>query len=309
VSDKRKKKQARRAARKEGQKTRRDSRVVRDAEGRTHLLVQRDPDGRVVALGLSAPLFVEAWQNDVALAAASTANQLMSRGHTLENAVELGKNAMAGTSKIADGALRLAVEQRPACHSGCAHCCYQAVGVSAPEVFAIYEHLRTTLSVHQLDSVAQRIRDADDRTRGMTSAERLAPDLPCPFLEDQRCSIYAVRPLACRGANSLDATECERTLWDPDARARFLSGELSVPCFLEPIRAFHAVAAGMQLALHELHGLKVVPLELTAAMRVLFDEPETVPVDWLRGEDPLAEAEGADNTNNPLIRALSGRRA
>ena len=112
---------------------RRDARAVRGKDGRIHLLVKRDPDGRVVALGLSAPLFHDAWQNDVAVAAASTANQLMSAGHTLENAVQLGREAMTGTSKIADGALSLAVEQRPACHSGCAHCCYQAVGVSAPE--------------------------------------------------------------------------------------------------------------------------------------------------------------------------------
>lgn len=307
VSDRRNTKATRRAARKEAQQKRREALAVRGKDGRVHLLVRRDPAGHVVALGLSAPLFHDAWQNDVAIGAASTAEQRMSAGHTLANAVQLGRDAMAGTSKIADGALSLAVEQGPACHSGCAHCCYQAVGVSAPEVFAIYDHLRSTLNDSELEAVTTRIRATDDQTRGMTSAERLTPELPCPFLEQERCSIYEVRPLACRGTNSLDANECERTLRDPDARARFLSGELSVPCFLEPIRAFHAVAAGMQLALKELHGLQTLPLELTAAMRVLLDAPEQVALAWLRGEDPLAEAQGADNTDNPLILALSGR--
>jgi hypothetical protein len=260
-------------------------------------------------LALSRPLFNDNWQNDVAIAAASTAHGLLTDGHTLEKAVELGRNAMAGTSKIGEGALGLSPDRAPACHSGCSHCCYQAVGVSAPEVFAIYDHLRRTRTPDELDSVVLRIREADDKTRGMTLAERLSPDLPCPFLEKERCSIYEVRPLACRGTNSLDATVCERTLRDPDARAEFLAGTLAVPCFLEPIRAFHAVTAGMQLALDELHGLQVLPLELTAAMRIMVDEPDTVPLQWLAGEDPFEAARGGDTSDNPKIRELSGRSA
>ena len=154
---------------------------------------------------------------------------MLGEGHTLEQAVALGRNAMAGTSKIADGALAQSPDRPPACRSGCAHCCHQAVGVTPPEVFAIHEHLRATRAPAELAAVVRRIRAADDRTRGMTSAERLSPDLPCPFLVDERCSIYEVRPLACRGTNSLDAAACERTLRDPAARAAFLAGEVSIP--------------------------------------------------------------------------------
>ena len=107
----------------------------------------------------------------------------------------------------------------------------------------------------------------------------------------------------------MDASVCARALRDPEARAAFLAGALAVPCFLEPIRAFHAVAAGMQLALDELHGLQVLPLELTAAMRIMADEPDLVPLQWLAGEDPFAAARGGDNSDDPRIRALSGRKA
>jgi putative zinc- or iron-chelating protein len=279
-----------------------------DAQGRTHLVIHSDARGSR-RLALSGPLFNEQWQDDVAIAAASTAHAFLTEGHTLTKAVELGRNAMAGTSRIAEGALGLSPEQPPACRPGCAHCCYQAVGVSAPEVFAIYDHLRASRKPDELDAAVRRIRDADDRTRGMTAAERLSPRLPCPFLEQERCSIYQVRPLACRGANSLDATACERTLRDPDARAEFLAGTLSVPCFLEPIRAFHAVTAGMQLALDELHGLQVLPLELTAAMRIMVDQPETAPQLWLAGQDPFNAARGGDVTNDPRIGEMAGRRA
>lgn len=280
----------------------------RDRQGRTHLIVHRGPQGRIKDITLSQPLFNDGWQNDVAVAAAKTVHEFWADGRSLDKAIELGRNAMAATSKIAEGALGRSPERRPACQSGCSHCCYQAVGVSPPEVFAIYDHLLATRTPDQLDADVRRIRDADDKTRGMTSAERLSPDLPCPFLQDEQCSIYEVRPLACRGANSLDAAACERNLRDPVARREFLAGTAAVPCFLEPIRTFHAVTAGMQLALQELHGLQVLPLELTAAMRTMIDEPETVPERWLAGEDPFKSARGADNTNNPLFRELSGRR-
>ena len=271
-------------------------------------MVHRDDLGRIHSLSLSEPLFNDQWQNEVAVAAANSAHSFLAEGHTREQAVALGRNAMDGTSKLAEGALALSPDRAPACHSGCAHCCCQDVGVSAPEVFAIHEHLRATRSPAELDDVISRIRAADDRTRGMTSSERLSPDNPCPFLVDERCSIYDVRPLACRGTNSLDADACARALRDPDARAQFLAGKLTIPCFLEPIRAFHAIAAGVQLALDELHGLEVLPLELTRAMRIMVDDPDTAPQRWLGGQDPFQAARGGDATGDPRIRDLSGRR-
>jgi Fe-S-cluster containining protein len=309
VSDKRKKQAAKRTARQDAKRKQRQARVQRDSEGRTHLVVHRDELGRTMGLTLSEPLFHDQWQNDVAAAAANTTHGLMSAGQTRENAVKLGLNAMEATSKLTGGLLTLAPDRAPACTLGCAHCCYQAVGVAAPEVFAIYDHLRKARTEEELDATVRRIRDADDRTRGMTSDERLSPNLPCPFLENERCSIYEVRPLACRGKNSLDADACEKSLKDPEARAEFLAGRFPVPCYLEPFRAFHAVAAGMELALHEIHGLEVAPLELTAAMRILVDDPETVPEAWLRGENPFEAARGGDATNDPNIGELTGRRA
>jgi hypothetical protein len=283
--------------------------VQRDARGRAHLVIQRDGQGRATGLALTRPLFSEGWQNDVALAAATTAHSMLAEGHTFAAAAALGQNAMEGTSKLADGALAQSSDRPPACRAGCAHCCHQAVGVTAPEVFAIWNHLRTTRTPAELDAVVARVRAADDRTRGMTATDRLSPEHPCPFLDDEdaRCAIYAARPLSCRGTNSLDAAACERNLRDADTRAAFVAGAASVPCYLEPFRAFHAVTAGLQLALDELHGLEVLPLELTAAMRILADDPDAVPAQWLGGKDPFAAARGGDNTHDPRHRELTGR--
>jgi len=281
--------------------------VQRDERGRAHLIIRRDGYGNPAGIGLSRPLFNEQWQNDLAVATAGTAHRMLGEGHTPEQAAALGRDAMAATSTIADGVLARSPDRPPACRAGCAHCCHQAVGVTAPEVFAIHDHLRATRTPDQLEALVRRLHEADDRTRGMAAAERLSPELPCPFLEEARCSIYEVRPLSCRGTNSLDAAACERTLREPDARAALLAGRESIPCYLEPIRAFHAVTAGLQLALDQLHGLEAQPLELTAAMRIMVDDADGVAARWLGGKDPFAAARGGDNSDDPRIAALSGR--
>jgi hypothetical protein len=277
------------------------ARVRRDAQGRAHLLVVRGD-----RLALARPLFEEGWQDQVAVGAAATAHDLLAAGHTFANAAALGRTAMDATSKIAGGALAQAPDRPPACRAGCAHCCHQPVGVTPPELFAIYDELRRRCTPAELAAVTGRVRAADDRTRGLTAAARISPDHPCPFLEAARCTIYEVRPLACRGTNSLDAEACARNLHDPTAHAAYVAGTASVPCYREPIRAFHAVSAGLQLALDELHGLEVLPLELTAAMRVLMDDPDGVSARWLGGKDPFAAARGGDNSDDPQMRGLAG---
>ena len=270
--------------------------VRRDAQGRAHLTIQRDEYGTPRGVALDGPLFEAQWQNELALATAATTHEMLNEAYTPEQAAAVGRNAMVGTSTMADGLIAQSHNRPPACGAGCAHCCHQTVGVIPPEVFAIHAHLRATRTPDELDAVAARIRAADDRTRGMATLDRVSPDLPCPFLVDQRCSIYEARPLACRGTNSLDASACERSLHDPATRAAFLAGTVSVPCYVEPMGAFQAVTAGLQLALDQLHGLEATPLELTAAMRIMIDDPDTVPEQWLGGKDPFAAARGGDDT-------------
>lgn len=272
-------------------------------------MIQQAPRGGgpgVVAL--AAPVFEDDWQNELALGAAGAAHMALADSHTREGAAGVGRKMMDAASQLIDGLLARASERSVACQAGCAHCCYQAVGVSVPEVLALEAHVRATRSPEQREALAARVRQADDRTRGLTSAQRLSPDLPCPFLEDGRCGVYEARPLACRGTNSLDAQACAELLHEREARAAFVAGDRTFPCYLEPVRAFHALSAGLQLALDELHGLETHPLELTAAMRILFDDPARVADEWLAGRDPFQAARGADSTDNPRIAALSGRR-
>jgi hypothetical protein len=201
-----------------------------------------------------------------------------------------------------------------ACQSGCDHCCYQSVGVTPPEALAIWRHVLETTSEEELDALRVRLRAFRDRTRDLSARERVSPDLPCPFLEDHACSIYSVRPLSCRGMNSLDATVCEKKLHDVRVREASFAGTLPGHVLVEPIRAFHAISAGLQLALAECFGLDMRPLDLAWALQLLLEDTParggdlegSLATRWLAGEPALASARGGDASRDAGRVGLAG---
>lgn len=81
-----------------------------------------------------------------------------------------------------------------ACHKGCSACCHIAVQVTAQEAAVIGREIGV--------KVATPARWSTKSTRD-DDAERLY-GVPCPFLKDDACSIYASRPLACRTQFNVD---------------------------------------------------------------------------------------------------------
>jgi Fe-S-cluster containining protein len=277
----------------------------RDAAGRLHLALHRDPVTGREGIALEVPVFAESWQNDVAAGTANTAYATLGRAATLDGTVELARHLLASTSRLTDGLLARAPAGAVACRAGCDHCCHQIVGVTPPEALAIFDHLSRTASDAELAEISARVAEARARTRGLTSAERFSPDHPCPFLRTGRCSIYEVRPLSCRGMNSLDAHECETRLREPAAREAFLAEASAGRSFMEPIRAFHAVSAGLQLALAELYNLDMRALDLTAAMDLLLNGAESIPSDWIATGHPFEPAR-TDERDEHALRRMSG---
>jgi Fe-S-cluster containining protein len=94
----------------------------------------------------------------------------------------------------------------PACHTGCSACCYRVVQVTLPEIAAIGEFLE----VRPDDGLSERL-ERYERAVAPSFGRNLSALRPeCPFLLDGECSIYEVRPLRCRGLNSLDVSACEK---------------------------------------------------------------------------------------------------
>ncbi len=173
-----------------------------------------------------------------------------------------------------------------ACKAGCGWCCHQQVGVAAPEAVRIMAHIRT-LPEDEGAAMAGRVRATAQATAGMDTHRRAASKLPCPFLgADGACTIYAVRPLRCRGLHSIDVEFCIACHDDIDAmRRKLAAGELK-PVYLEtPERIYDSALAGVLKALSKGAPKAVVSLELAAAVAALLDQPRLAEK-WLAGARP-----------------------
>lgn len=149
-----------------------------------------------------------------------------------------------------------------ACRSGCSFCCYAKVTVTPVEVLRIASYLKETLSVDEYKAVYARLVELDNVSRGLDIDARWKLRRPCALLtEDGTCSVYAVRPLACRSMHSFDASKCEADLYGekPVSIERHIGYAFAYDCF--------------DFALAEALDARDIPsrLELTAALRMAME--------------------------------------
>jgi Fe-S-cluster containining protein len=165
-------------------------------------------------------------------------------------------------------------ERRIACKEGCSWCCHMRVTALPVEVLAIATALRETLPEGKLESLRVKIADVVAKTAGVSWVDR-APT-PCPLLDDGMCSVYALRPLACRAYHSFAVTPCrdyvERGTWEG----------LQVRINNFKRAPFDQAMQGMKDAICE-HGLESEEVDLAAALRIALKLPDAM-ARWLRGE-------------------------
>ena len=144
----------------------------------------------------------------------------MEMSSTAERLVDLTYNILGISSAVADMGARAAqrLGLKVSCSMGCAHCCRQLVPLSAPEAAMVFEFVKTTAEprkskianrfsagVAHLEKIGllselKRLHDPAVSDEELTAITRkyFAQQIACPFLEDECCSIYAVRPSMCR---------------------------------------------------------------------------------------------------------------
>lgn len=127
---------------------------------------------------------------------------------------------------------RTGTEGRPVdCRKGCHWCCHQAVFAVTHEWLYIREYITSSLP-EGIDAVfLQRARKKSEWTLGIKSKEILKFKAPCPFLDEGACSVYPVRPMACRIYLSSSVNSCREEYLDPN-------DERNVPQLFEfPLRS------------------------------------------------------------------------
>lgn len=153
-----------------------------------------------------------------------------------------------------------------ACKSGCSHCCNARVHALEPEVFRIAGAMRERGPV-VLDGLMAKLRRHAAIAQGLTAQQHR---IPCPFLVEHRCSIYAIRPAVCRKAHSLDAEPCR-------------TGSATIPQDLATLMKTEAMIQGTAEA-YGAHGLCATGHELGQAVLIALTDP-AAEARWHAGED------------------------
>jgi len=207
--------------------------------------------------------------------------EMLRAGRTSLQVIAVAQGAEA-VAQAATAALHAHQPPRPpaACQEGCAWCCRKAVGTAVPEVERIVHHLHTHASSEQRLALQARVAERVEERRALKHDRWAASRLPCVFLDHERCSIYSVRPLTCRGFTSSDARACEQSYRQ---RAR-----VTIPIDEPQVRIATFVLDGLRAGLNEA-GLKGDLLELTAALHIALGVPDAFER-WRAGEPVFVPA-------------------
>jgi len=207
--------------------------------------------------------------------------QILSQDRTPTGLLCVLNNA-TGFAETMAGKLRHPRTPKVACKEGCNYCCYQTVPVTGPEAFSIAEFIKSPDSSSSAETRMAKLIAVNQATQSLTPKERTKRHIPCAFLDDGRCSIYTVRPLACSEFTSMYLDDCKRAYrvgFKPKGivheKARML--------------AFYAVRQGLLDGLREsLPTSRPKHYELTAA--VIAASAPNAAEDWLGGNDIFENA-------------------
>ena len=197
--------------------------------------------------------------------------------------VELVQQVQQFTDRI----VREAVEEgpdthRPVCCEGCSACCYLHVVASPMEILAIATLIRMEWPTERIGELKSRIRKHIAATERMDASTRRQVRIPCPLLTSGRCDVYSMRPLSCRGWNSLDRSTCEADLASPTENK-------ATPVNIRQYVLAQRISEGLAASSHS-QSLECQPLDFVRGLQIALDDPSAVTTAWRNGSDVFADA-------------------
>jgi Fe-S-cluster containining protein len=151
-----------------------------------------------------------------------------------------------------------------ACQAGCSHCCEVRVEALVPEILQIVSALKQ-LPADILQTWRMRLQTHVEQVKHLSTAEHR---VPCVFLQDHLCTIYAIRPAVCRKAHSYNVSACA------DHHAE-------IPQSLQVILQAEALIKGTAAA-YAAHHLDASGHELSQAVLAALDD-EDIEAHWQQG--------------------------
>ena len=102
-----------------------------------------------------------------------------------------------------------------ACREGCSLCCWLRVDAFAHEILLIADHILRHFAAAELSDLLSRLAAHAETVTPLTPLEHATRNVRCPLLVEGRCSVYSVRPQACRRHHSQDFATCQFTFDHP----------------------------------------------------------------------------------------------
>jgi len=128
------------------------------------------------------------------------------------------QQALIGFYRRLDAALSKAVKEssvKPACRAGCSFCCYYKVEARAVEILEIRDYVLAKLKPEQIRAIVEQANRNVEDAKTLTYVEHLATNQRCPFLVNDQCLVYSVRPSKCRNFHAADMQGCKESYEQP----------------------------------------------------------------------------------------------
>ncbi len=101
------------------------------------------------------------------------------------------------------------------CKAGCSYCCHQSVYGVEHEFDALATYLVKEWSLEERKALIERAKERYAQTNTLSKEALALHKSPCPFLQDNKCSVYEMRPMACRIYLSTSVQSCKHEYESP----------------------------------------------------------------------------------------------
>jgi Fe-S-cluster containining protein len=136
-------------------------------------------------------------------------------------------------------------------------------------MFLIKDYLLNNYSESHIKKVLDDAKSNANLIKTLTHDQHLTTNIKCPFLVENKCSVYLVRPFKCRNFHATDVDACESSFKDP--------GDLTIKSgFIESVAMFgNAHSQGFEGAVKHA-GLDSRAYDLNTALLEVFEEPSAL---------------------------------